>query len=681
MNKLNDQTSPYLLQHADNPVDWHPWGPEALERAQREDKPILLSIGYSACHWCHVMAHESFEDADTAALMNELYVNIKVDREERPDLDKIYQTAHHLLTRNQGGWPLTMFLSADDHIPFFGGTYFPREARHGLPGFKDVLASVANAYREHDGDIRAYKAEMAQALAQTIADDTPATSTLDPELAQLACTQLSEAFDETQGGFGAAPKFPHPSGLELLLTMHAGSGSDAATCLHMADRTLQAMARGGINDHLGGGFCRYSVDASWTIPHFEKMLYDNGPLLSLYTQIWAVTQTPFYRSVAEATGDWALAEMQSPRGGFYSSLDADSEGEEGRYYVWALDEVREVAGDDYSAFARRYGLDGPPNFEGRWHMRLAEPDNDESPVDASTAASIERAKRALLKRRETRVRPGLDDKVLTSWNALMIKGLATAGRLLQRDDYVQAASRAVAYLKSVHWREERLLATSKDGNAHLNAYLDDYAYLIDALLALLQARWDDGDLAFALGLADVLLAQFEDSERGGFFFTANDHEKLIQRSKTFTDDSMASGNAVAALALFKLAHLVGEARYATAAECTLRAAIGSMTRWPSAHAAMMTALNELHDPPPVIVLRGADAAVMQPWTQRAQAQTLVRGSSYAIPADAGPLPGILDERVARDGGPITAYLCRGHVCSAPVTTLDAFEALLAGAAR
>ena len=676
MNKLNDQTSPYLLQHADNPVAWYPWGPEALERAHREDKPILLSIGYSACHWCHVMAHESFEDADTAALMNELYVNIKVDREERPDLDKIYQTAHHLLTRKQGGWPLTMFLAADDHIPFFGGTYFPREARHGLPGFKDVLVRVAAAYREHDGEIHEYKAEMSKALAQTIADDTPPTTEFNPQLIAQACTQFGESFDEEQGGFGGAPKFPHPSGLELLLVAHAGGigGSESDNWFRMVDRTLAAMARGGIYDHLGGGFCRYSVDASWTIPHFEKMLYDNGPLLSLYAQAWAVTQAPFYRSVAAATADWGLREMQSPQGGFYSSLDADSEGEEGRFYVWSLDEVREVVGEDYGAFAARYGLDGPPNFEGRWHLRLPALATGESPPAA--AAPIERAQRLLLECREQRTRPGLDDKILAAWNALMIKGLATAGRLLQRDEYVQAAARSVAYLKSVHWRDERLLATSKDGVAHLNAYLDDYAYLIDALLALLQSRWDDGDLAFALALADVLLEQFEDTEHGGFFFTSSDHEKLIQRSKTFTDDAMASGNAVAALALFKLAHLVGETRYHAAAERTLHAALGSMTRWPSAHAAMMRALLEYADPPLVVVLRGSDALAMQRWCERARRGALIRGSCYAIATDAGPLPGILDDRVIHDGVAVTAYLCRGHACSAPVTTLEEFEELL-----
>ncbi|HEY7840856.1 MAG TPA: thioredoxin domain-containing protein, partial [Gammaproteobacteria bacterium] len=441
VNALAAETSPYLLQHAHNPVQWYPWGTEALERARRENKPILLSIGYSACHWCHVMAHESFEDEATAALMNEHFVNIKVDREERPDIDKIYQTAQQLLTRRTGGWPLTMFLTPEDQVPFFGGTYFPPEPRYGMPGFRDLLARVAEYYRSE----RAAIGRQNEALVETLERLQHVTTPGQPDPAPLhaAVDELESIFDAQFGGFGGAPKFPHPSNLEFLADYAAcrreegDSGPERAT--RMTRFTLERMAEGGICDQLGGGFCRYSVDAYWMIPHFEKMLYDNGPLLALYADAWHVTREPLFRRVASETADWVMREMQSPDGGYYSSLDADSEGAEGRFYVWTQEEVRAALTDEeYRALAPRFGLDRPPNFEHAWHLHVFRPVGEISTLLSVDAAKVETlidsARRKLLRVREKRVRPGRDEKVLTSWNALMIRGMARAALRLGRSD-------------------------------------------------------------------------------------------------------------------------------------------------------------------------------------------------------------------------------------------------------
>ena len=684
-NRLQRETSPYLLQHADNPVDWYPWCPEALAAARRADKPILLSIGYSACHWCHVMAHESFEDDTTATLMNEYFINIKVDREERPDLDKIYQTAHHLLTHNQGGWPLTMFLTPDDHIPFYAGTYFPNAPRQGLPGFNDVLTRVATAYREQTDRIAKYKEEMVGALGQVLGSSAGGDGAVTLEAVVNACEQLAESFDSEFGGFGGAPKFPHASGIELLLCEHQRSATDdperASSLLRMAMQTLDGMAAGGIYDHLGGGFCRYSVDRSWTIPHFEKMLYDNGPLLGLYAKAWGLRHDPALAAVVTETAGWVLREMQGEHGGFYSSLDADSEGEEGRYYVWTPEAVETLLGAErFPLFAHRFGLDRPANFEGRWHLRVCTAVDElaaHSRKDAQTIRNeLGAARQVLFQAREKRVRPGLDDKVLTSWNAMMIKGLTLAGLTLGRDDYVGAACSALAFLRTTHWHNGRLLATSKDRHAHLNAYLDDYAFLLDAVLCLLSARWNREHLEFAIALAEVLLDQFEDADGGGFYFTSADHESLIQRSKSFTDESYASGCGVATLALLRLGYLVGDARYLGAAERALVAAQAGVARWPSAHGALLLGAMEFAEPQRLIILRvdaDSDAAA---WSELAHAATLVSGSYYVIPSDATDLPALLQQK--RPLAPITAYVCRARICSEPATDVYAFERLLAG---
>ena len=681
-NALAGETSPYLLQHSDNPVAWHPWGPRALALARQDDKPILLSIGYSACHWCHVMAHESFEDAETAALMNKLFVNIKVDREERPDLDKIYQTAHQLLTRRPGGWPLTMFLMPDDHAPFFGGTYFPREQRHGLPGFKDVLSRIAAAYREQTDEIREQNRAVVGAL-----DGLQVLPAGDADVisgAPLAETRryAGETFDRQHGGFGGAPKFPHPPSIERLLRDHAASPSAArdTEAQEMALFTLGKMARGGMYDQLGGGFARYSVDDQWQIPHFEKMLYDNGPLLTLYSEAWQLTGDALFEKAARETAEWCLRDMQSPEGGFYSSLDADSEGHEGKFYVWIREEVKDLLDDQqYGIFARHYGLDRSPNFEGKWNLHvfvtLAEVAEERQLSEPDARELLDNARQRLLEVRNKRIWPGRDDKVLTSWNALMIKGLAVAGRVFNDDSYLQAAERAVDFIRDTLWTDGRLLATYKDGKAHLNAYLDDYAFLLDALLRLLEARWRLADLEFASELAETMLAKFEDNEQGGFFFTSHDHEQLILRSKPFSDDALPAGNGVAAHALLRLGHILGDTRFLASAERCLIAGWTSVERMPAGHNAMLLALEEYLHPTQTIVLRGVDKDLAR-WRHRCVEHYAPRRLTFAIPNDQLVLPGLLNERSA--GVTPVAYLCEGHHCEAPITGFEALDSKLSG---
>ncbi len=652
-NRLAGETSPYLLQHADNPVDWFPWGEEALAAAKREDKPILLSVGYSACHWCHVMAHESFEDPDTAALMNRWFVNIKVDREERPDLDRIYQAAQQLITRHAGGWPLTMFLTPPDQQPFFGGTYFPKEPQQGMPGFKEVLRRVAEYYRTHATEIRQQNAQLEQAFALLLPPKVSVDVELDASPLERARTALEQSFDPRFGGFGGAPKFPHPGSIERCLRDPPARA--------MASVTLTRMAEGGIYDQLGGGFSRYSVDDAWMIPHFEKMLYDNGQLLSAYAAAAAATGESLFARVAGETADWALRDMRAPEGGFYSSLDADSEGHEGRFYLWNRAEVRALLTEsEYEAFSHRFGLDEAANFEGAWHLRVRAA---EQPGGASLLGS---ARAKLLAARTLRIWPARDEKILTAWNALMIKGLAIAARVLRRPDLAAAATAAVDCIHRALWRDGRLLATYKDGRAHLQAYLDDYAFLADALIELLQTRWRVRDLVFAQALVEVMMAFYADGESGGFFFTASDHERLIHRSKTFSDEAIPSGNAAAASVLCRLGLLLGEVRYLTAAERTLKSAWPLLLQHPQAHASLLNALEDYLAPMQILIIRGPLSEANR-WSSTLGAAYVPTRMIFAIPSDAAELPPALAEK--RAGTQTLAYLCTGATCSAPLSSL------------
>ena len=669
-NRLAQETSPYLQQHADNPVDWHAWGPEALALARSENKPILLSIGYSACHWCHVMAHESFEDAQTAAIMNELFVNIKVDREERPDLDQIYQSAHYMLTQRSGGWPLTMFLTADDHAPFFGGTYFPKTARYNLPGFQDILPRIAAFYRERRAEIDVQNASLIDALNRNDVSSAPSDVTFSPALLDVAFESLHQIFDPVNGGFGGAPKFPHPAEIELCFERYAANGNEHA--LHVAMTTVKKMANGGIYDHLGGGFARYSVDQYWMIPHFEKMLYDNGPLLRLCADAWLISGDEQFKQVTEETAAWALREMQSPEGGYYSTIDADSEHVEGKFYVWLPEEARQcLLSEEYGVIAARYGLDGPANFEdSHWHLRIVKT-VAEVATKLGIAQDVARqhlasARQKLFVEREKRIHPGRDEKILVSWNGLMIKGMARAGIVFERQDWIASAQRAVDFIRRTMFKDGRLLATCKDGRAHLNAYLDDYAFMLDGLIELMQAAFRVADLAFAQELANVLLDQFEDKENGGFFFTSHDHEKLIHRAKPVHDNATPSGNAVAARALQRLGYLTGNMAYSAAAERVLKLFYPQAEQRQGGFSSLMGVLTEHLEPPETVILRGLADQIL-PWNQALAGLFAPHRMVLAIPTGTQNLTEILD-KPGHDA--VNAWVCRGVTCLAPIKDLQ-----------
>jgi len=679
-NLLAQETSPYLLQHADNPVAWRPWNAAALEEARRDDKPILLSIGYSACHWCHVMAHESFEDPATAAAMNDLFVNIKVDREERPDLDKIYQLAHQILTGRGGGWPLTVFLTPQDLAPYFAGTYFPKTPRYGMPAFTEMLQQVSDFYRHQRADITEQHGRLLQILQQ-IGTTAPDASPFDAVPLDVARNQLSTSYDSVNGGFGSAPKFPHPTHIERLLhhwATTAVAGNPDHGALDMARTTLIKMADGGIYDQLGGGFCRYSVDDQWMIPHFEKMLYDNGPLLALAAQAWQISGDELFRRVAGETAEWVMREMQSPEGGYYATLDADSEGEEGKFYAWTREEIRSLVDeDDFALFARRYGLDSTPNFEHQWHLHvfhdLSELAQEFSVSVDAVQERLDGVRRLLFDIRQERVHPGRDEKIIASWNGLMIKGMAVAGGVLDAPAYLASAERALDFIRSNLWHDGRLRAVYKDGRARFPAYLDDYVFLMDGILALLQARWRDGDLDFAVELAEAILAHFQDQHNGGFFFTADNHEQLIHRPKPLTDEATPSGNGIAATVLGRLGHILGESRYLDAAERTLRAAWSAVTNLPYAHDALLSALEDQLYPPQLIVVRGEPAALKE-WQARLNYHYAPRRIALAIPNDATELRGTLAHCIPR--GEVCAYVCSGTSCSEPISALDELESHL-----
>ena len=663
-NHLASETSPYLRQHADNPVDWWPWSAAALAAARAQDKPILLSVGYSACHWCHVMAHESFEDAATARVMNELFICIKVDREERPDLDKIYQLAHQALTRRGGGWPLTVFLTPDDHLPFYAGTYFPKAARYGAPPFVQVLQQVRAWWDTRRDDVRAQNVMLGEFLRDYGRTEISAVDLTDAAI-HTALQQIDGSFDTQFGGHLGAPKFPHCTEMELL---------DDLDMPEKGELTLARMRDGGIHDQLGGGFCRYSVDARWEIPHFEKMLYDNAQLLPLYARMDA--------GVARGIVDWLAREMTAPGGGFYSALDADSEHEEGKFYVWQRDEVRALLSDDeYAVAGPCFGFNRPPNFEQHaWNpivARTVESVAQELRISRPDAqARLESARVKLFAARKKRVRPGLDDKVLTSWNALMITGLARAARGLDAGPLLALAENALDFVYANLWHDGRLYASFAGGAAKLDAYLDDYAFLLDALLQMLQCRWNDRDLRWAVELADVLLERFEDASGGGFWFTAHDHEMLIQRPKTFTDEAVPSGNGIAAFALLRLGHLLGETRYLNAAERTLRAASTMLQQMPQACCSTLRALNDLLQPRTHVVIRYENAAEETLWRAAFASAAANRLDAYFIPAGVPLTSGPLAAQTYTSGG--VAYVCRGISCQPPIHAPQALQATLQG---
>ncbi len=674
-NHLRNETSPYLLQHVDNPVDWYPWGDEALRLAREKDKPILLSIGYAACHWCHVMAHESFEDDETAALMNKDFINVKVDREERPDLDSIYMQAVTSMT-GHGGWPMTVFLTPDGQ-PFFSGTYFPKEPRYGMTTFKQVLAGISDTWNNDRQKALESAAGVTNHLQQTIVAGGQG-KTLDPGLFKNAVADLSRRFDHTWGGFGPAPKFPQPMVIEFLLREYLRDKHSRA--LQMAEVTLQKMAEGGIYDHIGGGFARYSTDERWLVPHFEKMLYDNAQLARVYLHAWQITGKDLYRRTTEETLDYVLREMQLDNGGFFSSQDADSEGVEGKFYVWSAAEIRDVLGEDAPLFMQAYDITDSGNWEGqnipwrRVELRgvAAQFGLEANDVETKIAA----ARQKLYKTRSQRVWPGLDDKVLTAWNGLMLAAFAEAGPVLDRSDYTQAATRNAEFLyQTMRTENGRLLRTWKAGSdAKYNAYLEDHAFLADGLLALYQTTFDQRWFLWAQELAQLMLGHFRDTENGGFFDTSDDHERLIHRPKDVQDNAIPSGNSVAANVLLKLSLLTGETDYWNIAEQATAAMGDFMGRYPGGFGEWLNVASFIMGQPREVALIGSEEQ-LQPLMQVLREKYRPFQVVASGPETEDQTVALLAQRPQVDSQG-TVYLCRRFLCQAPVTDPVELAALL-----
>jgi uncharacterized protein YyaL (SSP411 family) len=671
-NRLSLESSPYLLQHAHNPVDWYPWGPEALALAKAEDRPIFLSIGYAACHWCHVMERESFENEDTAALLNKAFVSIKVDREERPDLDAIYMDAVQAMT-GQGGWPMSVFLTPAG-VPFYGGTYFPDQPRHGMPSFRQVLEGVIHAWQEQRDRVEEAGAGVFKAItadSRTTRPDEGPTPEAAPAgwMLDASLVGFERSFDARNGGWGGAPKFPQPMAVEFLLREHVRTGDQRP--LAMARRSLDAMAAGGIFDHLGGGFARYATDASWLVPHFEKMLYDNAQLARVYVHAFQVTGERRYREVVEETLAFVEREMLSPEGGFVSSLDADTDGDEGATYVWTKAEIDELLGPDAPLFNEAYGVTANGNWEGRTILsRLASDDELARSSGHSAGEVAERlagARQRLLEARGRRTQPARDDKVLASWNGLMIAAFADAARVFQRDAWQGIAIRA-ADLLLMQMRDERgrLHRSFKDGRAHQAAVLEDYAHAADGLLALYEATFDERWFVAVSELMDTVLEHFADS-RGGFFDTADDHEALITRPKSLQDNAIPSGNAMAAWVLLRLSALTGEGRYRDSAEGALRLVTPAAHRYPTAFGqwliGLQLALAEIEEIAIVGDPGAADTAALLDVVRGRYRPTAV--TALAADPGASRVP-LLAGREARDGR-ATAYVCRDFACRQPVT--------------
>ncbi|GBL37966.1 uncharacterized protein YyaL [Anaerolineaceae bacterium] len=673
-NRLAQESSPYLQQHGSNPVDWFPWGAEALARALAEDKPIFLSIGYAACHWCHVMEHESFEDAATAEILNRNFVCIKVDREERSDLDSIYMQAVVAMT-GHGGWPMSVWLNPQRE-PFYGGTYFPPERRHGMPGFKELLRNLAEAWQQRRGELQENARAMLEHLRSPAAAGGAAGALPDAGLLPQALQAVLQSFDWSNGGWGAAPKFPQPMTIEFLLRQHARSADPLA--LEMAERTLQAMAAGGMYDQLGGGFHRYAVDDHWLVPHFEKMLYDNAQLARVYLHAFQVTGKPLYKRIVEETCDYLLREMTEPGGGFYSAQDADSEGEEGRFFVWSVAEVREILQVDAPLFMEAFDVTAGGNFEGHSILHVQVPlallAEKYKLAEDEVESRLARARMQLWAVREQRIKPLRDEKVLTAWNGLALAALAEAARVLGRADYLLAAQRNAEFvLGTLHTANGRLLRTWRAGSpAKLNAYLEDYANYADGLLELYQATFEERWFVAARQLADAMLEHFAD-DSGGFFDTSADHEQLITRPKDLQDNAVPGGNGMAAGVLLRLAAYTADARYSSAAEQVLARVQASAARYPTAFAQTLQALDFYASAP-------AEVALVGPLQDSGMAELLAELREpyrpHQVLALLQPLAGsaipLLHGRVQL-GGQATAYVCRNFACQLPVTTRAALH--------
>lgn len=675
-NRLAAETSPYLQQHKDNPVDWYPWGEEALARAKAEDRPILLSVGYSACHWCHVMEHESFADPETAALMNENFVNVKVDREERPDVDSLYMQAVQQMT-GQGGWPMTVFLMPDGS-PFYGGTYFPPQPRHGLPSFRQVLAGVAEAYEDRRDEVVQGADSLRDILARGMSIN-PQPESLDAGLLDKAFRAIAARFDPTSGGFGGAPKFPQPMVLDFLLRLWARTGNPDA--LRMTEQTLDAMARGGMYDHVGGGFHRYAVDARWLVPHFEKMQYDNALLTRVYLRGYQATGREDFRTVVEETLGFVLREMTHPEGGFFSSQDADSEGVEGKFYVWTADEIDRILGPDAEAFSRFYDVSEDGNWEGHNILNIPSPRTEmgrRTGLEETDLRQLLRNGRELLYAvRARRIWPGRDEKVITSWNAMMVQTFAEAGRVLDRGDWIEAAEQGAGFLLRELQRDGRLLRSWRDGEAKVDGFLEDHAVLVDALVevyfATFEPRWVDE----ARTIADRMLERFWVPDQGLFFDTAEDGDQLVVRPRDIYDNATPAGTSAAVHALIRLARLSGEPEYERVAGRVMEGMGRLAAEIPQGFGNLLCAIeHHLAPPSEVALVGGAGDADTRALLATLRSSFLPHTTLALLPLGKDDDPGtataiaarvpVLEDRGRRDGK-ATAYVCRNYTCNQPVT--------------
>jgi uncharacterized protein YyaL (SSP411 family) len=668
-NNLINETSPYLLQHAHNPVDWYPWGEEAFEKAKAEDKPVLVSIGYSACHWCHVMEHESFEDEETARVMNEHFVNIKVDMEERPDVDQIYMTFVQLTT-GRGGWPMNVFMTADK-LPFFGGTYFPPVSRYNMPGFRQILASVAEAYRDKRVELLHSANDILGEMRKVgLSEFSPVG--LSEERLDTAFNSFARTFDAVNGGFGGAPKFPPSMSLEFLLRYYKRTGNENA--LEIVKKTAEKMAYGGIYDQLGGGFHRYAVDSIWLVPHFEKMLYDNAQLIRVYLHLYQITKDELYKRIAGETLEYVKREMLDATGAFYSTQDADSEGVEGKFFVWTPEEIGKVLGEkEAQIFSFYYDVSEEGNFEEKNILNIKVSPAETAKLFKLTEEELNEilgnGRELLFAEREKRVKPFRDEKVLTAWNGLMLAAFAEAAAVLDRQDLLDVARQNADFVIENLQKDGLLLRTWKEGRAKLNAYLEDYANFADGLLELYQASGEIKYLKEAVRLADIMVAEFWDEERGGFFFTSNDHEELLVRTKDYTDNASPSGNSAAADVFLKLSKLVGDERYGRFAVTVLRLTAPQIGRYPQGFGRALQAIEFYMGKVREIVVIGKKGSGLEKEIFREFLPNKVVVLSEKATADEAALIPLLKDRGMIEGKP-TAYVCQDFVCQRPVVTTD-----------
>ena len=665
MNRLKNEKSEYLLQHADNPVDWYPWSEEAFDKAEKENKPIMLSIGYSACHWCHVMAHESFEDDGTAELMNANFINIKLDKEERPDLDKIYQMSQTIITGKTGGWPLTVFMTPEK-FPFFAGTYFPDTERHGLPGFKDILLRVMDFYKNQRDDISKQNMQIKN-IFETLNKTKETKNIVNEDLLSKVKSELISSIDRVHGGFGSAPKFPHVNNLDFLIKTVEKNDKET---LELIELTLTRMTCAGIYDHLKGGFFRYSVDELWMIPHFEKMLYDNGPMIDILCNAYKITQNSLYLDKINQTCQWAIEEMQDKQGGFYSTIDADSEHVEGKYYVWTDEELKDILNaNELKLFKEIFVVYDKPNFEGKYHLHVTKT-NQECYINNKNSADLICAK--LLKIRNGRVRPATDKKILVSWNSLLMLGLINAYKITGNNNYYNSAKKCFDFIRNNMWVNNKLYACYHD-KPYFNAYLDDYAFLSKACIEFLKIDWNEKDFSFLENLTDSLINNFQDKENGGFYYTSDTHEELIYRPKSYMDESLPSGNSIATEVLSELYELTGNSKYIKAVDKSISSAADSINRSKFSHCSLYLAAPNIKISKKLIIIR-CELEKIDEYKKNIYALNIMNDNIYFIANNESVTIKGIKEKINQ--GRFTAYVCQNNTCSEPIKDYESLSAVI-----